>query len=74
MAPKFSLSTAALCAALLTLPLLPRPTDPPAAQDTTAHHPAQNPPPVSMRDSTVFTPTFGGANLGNVPGARHNAE
>lgn len=75
MSPKLSLSTAALCSALFAVPVLPPATDTTAARrDTTSHRPTEGPAPVSARDTTVFTPVFGGANLGGGPAAQRRAE
>jgi hypothetical protein len=76
MSHKLSLSTAALCAALLAIPLLPPPSDTTSAKrQKQPHHPTQDPPRISVRDSTVFTPVFGNASeQGSGPAALRRAQ
>jgi hypothetical protein len=69
MSRKLSISTAALCAAVLALPLLPKPPHATSAKEPKQSHRAtQDSPRVSPMDEVVFYPFFGGAStLGSRP-------
>jgi len=61
MSRKPSLSTAALCAALLAIPLLPPPSDSTSTKrQTKSHHPTEGPRQLTPVDG-AFYPSGGGA-------------
>jgi hypothetical protein len=62
MSRKLSLSTAALCAALLAIWLLPPPSDSTSTKrQAKSHHPTEGPRQPSPMDGAVFYPSVGAA-------------
>jgi len=61
MSRKLSLSTAALCAALLVIPLLPPPSDSTSMKrHSKSHSPTEGPRQPTGMDGTAFDPSVGG--------------
>jgi hypothetical protein len=62
MSRKLSLSTAALCAALLAIPLLPPPSDSTSMKrQTKSHRPTEGPRQPTPMNGTASYPSVGGA-------------
>jgi hypothetical protein len=69
MSRKLSLSTAAFCAALLALPLLPPPSDSTSTKrQTKSHRPTEGPRQPTSIDGAALYPSVGGALIpGRIP-------